>query len=237
MVFLKCTKFLIDICLDKGNISSALDALLGKKDCVPSAAPTNDLLIMSITRKLLVQGKMQNKSLSTQVSTNPPSQMLILEMGSVPSLEATWGRSDREQTQQGPDSILGHHQGQEGAVPKNHWDAKGMAWSWEDEFSCMCPGEHTDQQDTCHSDAVLPARAGPNSASAVLLSAKLHHTQGLPETDLNLVTERALSIITRSVLVDCFSTLLEMRIWPQHLGILAETDDGCCTCDSTTKYQ
>lgn len=86
-VFFMCTKFPIDICLNIGNISSASDALLDKKYCVPSTAPTNDLL--------LVQGKMQNKILSTQVSTNPPPQMLILEMGSVPSLEAGYLRQER----------------------------------------------------------------------------------------------------------------------------------------------
>lgn len=90
-----CTKFPIDICLNIGNISSASDALLDKKYCVPSTAPTNDLLITSLTSKLLVQGKMQNKILSTQVSTNPPPQMLILEMGSVPSLEAGYLRQER----------------------------------------------------------------------------------------------------------------------------------------------
>lgn len=70
------------------NISSALDALLGKNDCVLSTAPTKEEQIMPIANKLLAQGKLQNKSLSAQVPRNPSTQMLMMEMGFVHSLEA-----------------------------------------------------------------------------------------------------------------------------------------------------
>lgn len=69
-----------------GSISSALDALLGKNDCVLSTAPTKEEQIMPIENKLRAQGKLQNKSLSAQVPTNPSA--LTEEMGFVHSLEA-----------------------------------------------------------------------------------------------------------------------------------------------------
>lgn len=151
---------------------------------------------------------------------------------------ATWGRSGRSEPSK---ARLGFWDTtgveEEELSQKKHWDAKGMAWSWEDEFSCLCPGEHTDQQGMCHFDAVPPARTGPNSASAGLLRAKLSHTQGLPETDLNLVTERALSIITPSFWFIAVAHYWKWGSDPWYLGIPAETDDDCYTCDSTTQYQ
>lgn len=139
-------------------------------------------------------------------------------MGFQPSLEAIWGRSGRNQPSEAEVGCLGYvgvkqEQLPCGRGPPKHQDAKGA-----ERMRGCCPGEY--HQPASHMPFQCCTRkmtsAGHNSASPCLLWQHSHVREGSPEPG-GLDTDNWKAFIHHYSLffVDCCSTSLYLRIWPQ----------------------